>query len=267
MQAAMVRITAGGRPRRAGGGTEVQRTMITLSACTRWALPPLLFAATAFAAPAQAPVPSSDEAAHASPQVELRLPADIVFAHRGSPDSAVVFSHQSHVTPGENTCLQCHNGSYSLLKRGPAPTHGTMNAGGSCGACHDGKHSFGVKDATACGNCHTGVQAASAAKSSKSAGADSALTAAPRLPKPHAYPQGDGSPGLVTFKHKTHVKDAADCASCHPKPFRKMAAAPLADGAMHDAVGCGSCHNGKKSFATDDDAKCARCHRETGARP
>ena len=244
--------------------------MITLSACTRWALPPLLFAATALAAPAPSR-PAGPNATSPTP-VELHLPADIVFAHPGSPDSAVVFSHQSHVTPGENTCLGCHNGAYPMLKRGPKPNHRNMNIGGSCGACHDGKTSFSVRDPASCGTCHTGVQPASAVAGAAGAGgkgapADSAAVAMPRLPKPHAYAQGDGSPGVVTFKHKTHVKDASDCLSCHPKPFRKMAAPALKDGGMHDAAACGACHDGKKSFATDDDAKCARCHRETGARP
>ena len=240
--------------------------------CTRWALVALLVAAKASAATAPVPVPVPKDSTQTAPKVALRLPADIVYPHRGSPDSAVVFSHQSHVAPGENACVGCHNGAFPMLHRGPAPRHGDMNAGGSCGACHDGKTSFGVRDPASCATCHTGVQAAPAATATapgKSGGTASAspATAALRLPKPHAYAQGDGSPGVVTFKHKTHAKDPADCATCHPAPWRKMAAPALANGGMHDKGACGNCHDGKKSFATDDDAKCARCHHESGARP
>ncbi len=257
--------------------------MTSQVAWSRWALPALLVAVSVYAANAfaeetptrvPAPVPVPIDSTHAAPTVPLRLPADIVFAHPGSPESAVVFSHASHVTPGEGACAGCHNGAFPMLRRGPVPRHRDMNAGGSCGGCHDGKQTFGVRDPASCATCHTGVQATPAAAATApgktgatAAGAGTTGAAALRLPKPHAYAQGDGSPGAVTFKHKTHAKDPADCATCHPTPWRKMAAPALANGAMHDKGACGNCHDGKKSFATDDDAKCARCHHETGARP
>ena len=47
-----------------------------------------------------------------------------------------------------------------------------------------------------------------------------AAGALPNLPKDKALPQGDGSPGVVTFRHASHV-DAArpDCTTCHPTLF------------------------------------------------
>src|SRR5450756_1646954 len=40
-----------------------------------------------------------------------------------------------------------------------------------------------------------------------------------RLPNDRPLPQGDGSPGVVTFSHASHV-DAGkpDCTTCHPAP-------------------------------------------------
>jgi len=235
--------------------------MTPLVARSAWALLALCIAAPLRAAPAPVPVPVDSSAA--APAPDLRLPADIVFLHHGAPDSAVVFRHASHVTAGEGACLGCHNGAYPLLHRGPAPDHRAMNAGGSCGGCHDGKRAFGVRDPSACGTCHAGVASATGA----TAPGPKPTLAALRLPAAHAYAQGDGSPGQVTFRHKTHARSADDCARCHPTPFRRMATPALPDGAMHDKAACGSCHDGKKTFATDDDATCARCHKETGARP
>ena len=201
----------------------------------------------------------------------MRLPADLVYPHPGHPDSAVVFSHATHVALAENRCTGCHPAAFPMLKRGPVPGHKAMNAGASCGLCHDGKQAFGVRDATACGSCHAGearaTVAATGAPGGAPGGAADTAAAKPRVPKPHTYPASADSPGRVTFRHKTHAGDAKGCAACHPKPFRMAAVAPLPNGGMHEAAACGACHDGKRSFATDDDATCSRCHRESGARP
>ena len=59
----------------------------------------------------------------------------------------------------------------------------------------------------------------------------------PNLPKDKALPQGDGSPGVVTFRHASHV-DAArpDCTTCHPSLFpivKKTAASPASPPIRH----------------------------------
>ena len=88
----------------------------------------------------------------------------------------------------------------------------------------------------------------------------------PNLPKDKALPQGDGSPGVVTFRHETHV-DAGrpDCTTCHPTIFpivRRTAssAAPAAirHADMEKGKSCGSCHDGKGAHGLDD---CGTCHR------
>jgi c(7)-type cytochrome triheme protein len=88
----------------------------------------------------------------------------------------------------------------------------------------------------------------------------------PNLPKDMALPQGDGSPGVVTFSHAAHV-DASkpDCTTCHPKFFsivRRTAssAAPAAirHADMEKGKSCGSCHDGKSAHGFED---CATCHK------
>jgi c(7)-type cytochrome triheme protein len=198
--------------------------------------------------------------------IPLRLPPDILYAHAGHADSAVVFSHVTHVAFAENRCTGCHPAAFRMLSRGPVPRHGDMNAGGSCGRCHDGRQAFGVRDASACGTCHSGARTEKPAAAS-AGGIAGGAPQAPPLPKPHTYPASDASPGSVTFRHKTHPSGPNGCVTCHPKPFRMAATPPLPDGGMHEAQACGSCHDGKKAFATDQDAACMRCHRESGGRP
>jgi c(7)-type cytochrome triheme protein len=223
------------------------------------ALIPLLLAACTFGAS----VPRI--ASPAPPGVEVRLPADIVYAPRDGADSAVVFSHRTHFAIEGNRCTGCHPATFRMLTRGPAPSHGNMNAGRSCGVCHNGRDAFGVTDTTACTTCHTGRPEAHAASSPASGAGAAVASTAPRLPKPHAYPRGDGSPGRVTFRHETHAKGG--CAACHPRTFKMIAAPPLPDFGMHGVAACGACHDGKAAFATDDPASCERCHRDEGGTP
>ncbi|MGB8929632.1 MAG: c(7)-type cytochrome triheme domain-containing protein [Anaeromyxobacteraceae bacterium] len=87
----------------------------------------------------------------------------------------------------------------------------------------------------------------------------------PKLPGALKLPQGDGSPGVVTFNHDMHVdtsKPAGSCTSCHAGTFRilgKSASTP-ATTITHDRMkagqSCGRCH-GKQAFNFDD---CTMCH-------
>lgn len=88
----------------------------------------------------------------------------------------------------------------------------------------------------------------------------------PNLPKEKALPQGPDSPGVVTFRHDSHV-DAArpDCTTCHPTlfPILKRTATSAAPAAIRHAdmqkgKSCGSCHDGKSAHGLDD---CGTCHQ------
>jgi c(7)-type cytochrome triheme protein len=76
-----------------------------------------------------------------------------------SPDSPgqVTFNHSTHVGMQAKTdCTACHPKAFRILKadagKRPAITHEAMDKGAYCGACHDGKKAFALKDD--CTNCH-----------------------------------------------------------------------------------------------------------------
>jgi c(7)-type cytochrome triheme protein len=85
-----------------------------------------------------------------------------------------------------------------------------------------------------------------------------------RLPGDYVFPQGDGSPAAVTFRHDTHV-DARrpDCVACHPAAFSMLERGKatgmraLKHEEMEKGRACGSCH-GKQAFGLDS---CDGCHR------
>jgi c(7)-type cytochrome triheme protein len=87
-----------------------------------------------------------------------------------------------------------------------------------------------------------------------------------RMPADIAFQRGDSSPGLVTFRHSSHVASSeAACTACHSGQFsllKKAAASGAlpAAGDLHGEEFCGSCHNGEKSFSVKED--CQLCHQE-----
>jgi c(7)-type cytochrome triheme protein len=84
------------------------------------------------------------------------------------------------------------------------------------------------------------------------------------MPADITLPRADTSPGVVTFRHSSHL-DAKqpNCTQCHVQHFRilKMnvrtgeTAGPRD---LHSEQFCGSCHNGQKSFSVQED--CNVCH-------
>jgi len=94
--------------------------------------------------------------------------------------------------------------------------------------------------------------------------ATAAGAALPRIPADYAFPQGDGSPGVVTFSHQTHVDEKApSCVGCHPSRFamlekgRASGLEAITHQAMEKGMACGACH-GKTAFGFDS---CENCHR------
>lgn len=209
------------------------------------------------------PAPAARGAPTVAP-VETRLPADIVYRRLVKPDSAVTFSHRTHVELAGGRCTGCHPKPFPMLRRAPEPRHREMDAGGSCGACHDGKKAFATRGTASCRTCHSGMVQPRLAGAARASAAGAA--GARRPPGTRAFPRGADSPGPVTFRHETHLRAAA-CAACHPKLFPMVPAAPRANGGMHERAACGACHDGKKAFACDDPGRCGRCHAGAGAGP
>jgi c(7)-type cytochrome triheme protein len=136
-----------------------------------------------------------------------------------------------------------------------------MDAGRSCGACHDSRKAFGTQDPESCAVCHESASAAPAP------GAAPAVAAArPAGGKEIRLTRHADSPGPVTFDHRAHGRSRCD--RCHPALFaKKVDAQPLDKEAMRQGKSCGACHNGKEAFAVDDSDACERCHRSEGGTP
>jgi len=84
-----------------------------------------------------------------------RLPKDLLLARGADSPGQVTFRHDSHLDTARPDCTVCHPRRFSILGRSggearPAITHGAMEKGQACGACH-GKEAFGLDE---CGNCH-----------------------------------------------------------------------------------------------------------------
>ena len=65
--------------------------------------------------------------------------------------------------------------------------------------------------------------------------------------------------GKVIFKGDVHSKAGLKCSDCHPKVFQmKKGTAKVKMADINAGKFCGTCHNGKKAFASKDN--CAKCH-------
>ncbi len=84
----------------------------------------------------------------------------------------------------------------------------------------------------------------------------------PKMPADFAFDQGKDSPGKVTYSHEKHHEKNPKCTACHTKVFKmkKGTSGELKMAAMDKGEYCGACHNGKEAFATNDKAKCSKCH-------
>jgi c(7)-type cytochrome triheme protein len=135
-----------------------------------------------------------------------------------------------------------------------------MERGASCGACHDGRAAFGVKDPAACQTCHAGIPRPDPAVGGAPG---AARTPARALPAAIRFTRGGSSPGTVRFRHATH--GGVGCASCHPKLVAMKSTGGRPGGVMHGAGSCGGCHDGQRAFGVEDADACGRCHRESGS--
>jgi c(7)-type cytochrome triheme protein len=124
-----------------------------------------------------------------------------------------------------HNCRACHDALFDLKKK-KHYSMAAMEAGKSCGACHNGKKSFPLGE---CTRCHQTKEILYKVKAT----------------------------GPTGFSHKSHLEKSADCFTCHPSIF---AAGPNKHYTMKDmekGKSCGACHNGKKAFGL---ATCVSCH-------
>lgn len=76
---------------------------------------------------------------------------DIVFHPSGAAN--VLYSHDIHVGKLGLKCGNCHNSIYMMsTKTNKKTPMADMQKGESCGACHNGKKAFDVKQS--CTQCH-----------------------------------------------------------------------------------------------------------------
>ena len=91
--------------------------------------------------------------------VLVMLSGSVAFAGVGGGDVTIknkggdtVFSHENHVAGAGLKCQDCHAKLYTNTKQHKAVTMKAMEQGKSCGACHNGKKAFSVKEN--CESCH-----------------------------------------------------------------------------------------------------------------
>jgi len=82
------------------------------------------------------------------------VPAGKTSEFAGGSAGKVVFDGKAHADKG-NKCADCHQSGLFKMKKGTSTaTMKDMEAGKSCGGCHNGTKAFGVKDAATCAKCH-----------------------------------------------------------------------------------------------------------------
>lgn len=84
-----------------------------------------------------------------------KLPPAFTMTQAADSPGKVTFNHTSHVDENAPGCTACHPRLFKILKAGAAAdgkpiTHDAMKQGRACGACHNGKKSFGFDDCTMC---------------------------------------------------------------------------------------------------------------------
>ncbi len=142
----------------------------------------------------------------------------------------VVFSHDLHSEMFG--CDECHPDVFVAERNANHVGMEKMEAGESCGACHDGDTAFGV--AGDCGSCHQGAEE---------------ITIRSTV-------------GEILFSHDVHT-GMFGCDECHPDIFRAKANSnQVGMKKMEEGESCGACHDGESAFGVAGD--CTTCHSNAG---
>ena len=90
-----------------------------------------------------------------------KVPEPLAFAQGKDSPGPVTFNHAKHRDSGVDKCTACHTKVFKM-KKGTTPdvTMAKMDAGESCGTCHNGKTQVGskvvftTKEKANCEKCH-----------------------------------------------------------------------------------------------------------------
>ncbi len=85
----------------------------------------------------------------------VAVPPGKTVEFQGGGAGKVVFDGKVHADKGAK-CADCHTNPklFAMKNGGDKITMADINAGKSCGTCHDGKKAFKAGDAANCGKCH-----------------------------------------------------------------------------------------------------------------
>jgi len=136
------------------------------------------------------------------------------------------FSHKSHVEVAG--CDKCHPKLYALNRHNKPVGMAAMKKGKSCGACHNAKAAFPVKD---CAKCHPVRELEFEVKNFS----------------------------VAQFSHESHM-GLYSCTGCHTSLYkiaRNKGVVTMRE--MEEGKSCGHCHDGKTAFTVKD--KCGTCHK------
>ena len=136
------------------------------------------------------------------------------------------FSHKTHLDVAG--CGACHPKLYTANPKNRPAGMAAMEKGKSCGACHNAKQAFSVKE---CSKCHPVREL--------------------------IFTEKDA--GNVTFSHAFHTTHFT-CVDCHTSLYGTIrSAVKVSMQEMEKGKSCGGCHEGKTAFSVKE--KCDTCHK------
>jgi c(7)-type cytochrome triheme protein len=136
------------------------------------------------------------------------------------------FSHKFHVEVAG--CGKCHPALYSVNQQNKRVGMAAMEKGKSCGACHNSKDAFSVKD---CSKCHP----------------------------VRDLVFEDKILGDVMFRHTNHT-GLYTCVDCHTSLYKATRSkVKVSMQEMEKGKSCGACHDGKTAFSVK--GQCKSCHQ------
>jgi c(7)-type cytochrome triheme protein len=136
------------------------------------------------------------------------------------------FSHTTHLQAIK--CGACHPKLYAANSKNRRTGMAAMEKGASCGACHNAKQAFSIKE---CSQCHPVRELMFEEKEA----------------------------GNAVFSHKFHT-GLYTCSDCHPSLYpTTRSTVKVSMQEMEKGKSCGSCHEGKTAFSVKE--KCEACHK------